>query len=170
VRLDFLALHPAEEALASGPRPTRPGPQTPSPGSARDTRATAGLPAAYIPDAKHRIEFHRRFAQITDPAGLRRLKDELRDRFGPPPPPVELLLQVAELRLFAAALGIETVESRDEKLMLRRNGEYVQFGGKFPRLGERDARGRLQEIRRFLGALPASTPTSAVTRDRTAAP
>ena len=54
--------------------------------------------------------------------------------------------------------------------MLQRNGEYVQFGGKFPRLGKRDARGRLQEIRRFLGALPASPPPAAATLGRAAPP
>ena len=81
------------------------------------------------------------------------MADELRDRFGPPTPPVTLLLQVAELRLFAALLDITAIEVREDRLMLTRNGEFLQVGGRFPRLTKRDPKARLQEIRRFLGSL-----------------
>ena len=93
------------------------------------------------------------------PSDLRNLRADLRDRFGPPPPSVELLLQVAELRLFAAALDITSIETRDDRLMLTRNGDFIQVGGRFPRLSKRDPRARLQEIRRFLGSLSPGTPT-----------
>ncbi len=141
VRLDFLELNPAE----SGIEARRDG-----------GTATAGLPVSYVPDARQRIELHRRLAQVFTPSDLRRLRDDLRDRFGPPPRPVELLLHVAELRLFAAALGVTVIETRDDRLMLTRNGELIQVGGRFPRLTRRDPRARLQEIRRFLGSLPGA--------------
>ncbi|MBX3745155.1 MAG: transcription-repair coupling factor [Verrucomicrobiae bacterium] len=145
VRLDFLALNPAEEAV---PAPSS-TPSTPSP----DRVAVAGLPGRYLPEPSQRLEIHRRLAQITSPIDLRRLKDDLRDRFGPPPPPVELLLLVAELRLIASLLDITVIETREDRLMLTRNGGFLQFGGRFPRLTKREPRARLLEIRRFLGSL-----------------
>ncbi|MBL9139352.1 MAG: transcription-repair coupling factor [Verrucomicrobiales bacterium] len=165
VRLDFLALHPAEEPLSERPpvaphesrvRPTDP------PTSGRPTRAVAGLPIPYVPDPKQRVEIHRRIAQVTLPTELRDLKSQLLDRFGPIPPPLELLLQVAELRLVAAAVDVTAIEARDEKLMLTRNGDLVQLGGRFPRLTKKEPKARLSEIRRFLGSLaPLGAPTRA---------
>ena len=156
VRLDFLALNPSEEAGRE---------RTTSPAKGADAviaprMAIAGLTAGYIPEARQRIELHRRFAQLGDPVELRKLKDELRDRFGPPPAPVELLLQIAELRIFASALDISAIEVREDKLMVTRNGAPVQFSGRFPRLTKREPRARLLEIRRFLSSLagPAITP------------
>ncbi len=156
VRLDFLALHPAEEPRGSRTAPAATGTSDASGASATSRPLpAAGLPGSYIPESQQRLEFHRRFAQVLEPADLRRLKEELRDRFGPPPPAVELLLLVAELRLFAAALDVTALEVRDDKLMLTRNGAPVQLGGRFPRLTKRDPRARLLEIRRFLTSLPA---------------
>ena len=37
--------------------------------------------------------------------------------------------------------------------MLTRNGDFITFGGKFPRLTKRDAGGRLKEIKRLLLAI-----------------
>jgi transcription-repair coupling factor (superfamily II helicase) len=113
-----------------------------------------------VPDGKQRLELHRRFAQVSEPADLRRLKGDLRDRYGPPPAPVELLFLIAELRLFAAALDVTAIEVRDDQLRLTRNGDFVQVGGRFPRLTKREPTARLQEVRRFLGSLATSGPAS----------
>jgi transcription-repair coupling factor (superfamily II helicase) len=117
--------------------------------------ASASLPLSYVPDARQRIELYRKFAELTDEEGIIQLKAGLRDRFGPLPAAVELLLQVAALKLLAAERGIEAIESKDEKLMLQRNGEYVMAGGKFPRLTKKEPRARLNEIRRVLLSIPA---------------
>src|SRR6185503_21219608 len=65
-------------------------------------RAFACVPLSYVPDAKQRIEVYRKFAEITDEEDVSRLKAELRDRFGPLLPAVELLLQVAALKVLAS--------------------------------------------------------------------
>jgi transcription-repair coupling factor (superfamily II helicase) len=62
-------------------------------------------------------------------------------------------LQVVELRLIAAALGVTSIETRDDKLMMKRHGDFIQVGGRFPRMTRKDARSRLREIRRFLASL-----------------
>ena len=77
----------------------------------------------------------------------------MRDRFGPFPPPVEMLLLLGELKLLAAERGLTSLEVRDDKLMLTRNGDFVQVGGKFSRLTKKSPDARLKEIRRLLLAL-----------------
>ncbi|HXG47114.1 MAG TPA: transcription-repair coupling factor, partial [Methylomirabilota bacterium] len=176
VRLDFLALSAAEEGR---PRP-QPAPRRsknqPAISVPRETatyadsadssppenvrrgspqpRAFAGLPLSYVADPHHRIEIHRKVAALSDAGEAERLRAELRDRFGPIPPATELLLQVAELKLLAASRAVTAIESREDKLMVTRHQDFVMVGGRFPRLTRKEPRARLNEIRRFLAALP----------------
>ncbi len=113
-------------------------------------RAAAGLPVTYVPEARDRIELHRKLAQVTDRPGLEALRAELRDRFGRLPPATERLLLLAELKLAAAARGVTAIETRGDRLMLTRGNDYIQAGGRFPRLTKRDPTARLAEIRRLL--------------------
>jgi transcription-repair coupling factor (superfamily II helicase) len=116
-------------------------------------RASAGIPQAYISDAKQRIEIYRKLAEITDEEGVSHLKGELRDRFGPLPASVELVLLVAQLKLLASERNISIIESKDDKLMLTRHNDFIQVGGKFPRLTKKEPRARLNEIKRLLQML-----------------
>ena len=84
---------------------------------------------------------------------LRNLETELRDRFGPLPPPLELLLQAAELRIVAGDRGITVIEVKDDKLMLTRNSDLIMLGTRFPRLTKKQAGARLKEIKKLLLAL-----------------
>ncbi len=113
----------------------------------------ASLPHAYVPEPQHRIEIYRKLAQVTDKAALEALQGELRDRFGPLPPAVELLLTVAELKILASEKRVTVVEVKEDKLMLTRHGDFVTLDGKFPRLTKKDAKGRLKEIKKLLLAL-----------------
>ncbi|MEJ5237180.1 transcription-repair coupling factor [Limisphaera sp. VF-2] len=128
--------------------------------------AVACLPHRYVPQPRHRIEMYRRLAQVTDEAGLRALEAEMRDRFGPLPEPVQWLLMTVRIKLAAAARGITAVEVRDDRLMLSRNGEWLQWGGRFPRLMRRAPGARLKEILRFLAALPVVPEESAAQQQR----
>ena len=58
------------------------------------------------------------------------------------------------------AASQSAIETRDDRLMLTRNGEFVQVGGRFPRLARRTAVARLNEIRKILLAL-APVPAAA---------
>jgi transcription-repair coupling factor (superfamily II helicase) len=121
--------------------------------SATTPRAPAYLPARYVPEARHRIEMYRKLAQARDRSALDQLRGEIRDRFGPLPPAVERLLQLGELKIMAAERGVSLIETRDDRLMLTRHGDFVMWGGKFPRLTQKDADGRLKEIQRVVRAL-----------------
>jgi transcription-repair coupling factor (superfamily II helicase) len=116
-------------------------------------KALAGLPARYIAEAQPRIEMSRKLAQAADAGALRDLKAELRDRFGPLPPAVELALQAADLKLAAAERGITLIETQQGKLMLTRRNDYIMLRGKFPRLTKTAPGARLNEIKKMVLAL-----------------
>jgi transcription-repair coupling factor (superfamily II helicase) len=113
----------------------------------------AALPHNYITEPQHRIEIYRKLAQANEKSALESLQKELRDRFGPLPPPVELLLQVAELKILASEKSVTAIEVKDDKLMLTRHGDFITLGGKFPRLSHKGGKARLKEIKKLLLAL-----------------
>jgi transcription-repair coupling factor (superfamily II helicase) len=126
-------------------------------GSAADDSARgpkqAALPHNYVTEPHHRIEMYRKLAQATEKPLLDALQKELRDRFGPLPAPVELLLAVGELKILASEKGVTSIEVEEDKLKLTRQGDFITLGGKFPRLTKKEAKARLKEIKRLLLAI-----------------
>jgi transcription-repair coupling factor (superfamily II helicase) len=84
---------------------------------------------------------------------VKAVEAELRDRFGEPPNSVKYLLTLTDLKVMAAERGVTRIASEDDRLMLVRNGDFVQIGGKFPRLTSKTVLARLKEVRRLLMAL-----------------
>src|SRR5204863_8197724 len=101
-------------------------------------------------NSRQRMEIYRKLAEVTDTESLQKLRAQLRDRFGPIPAPVELLLMVADLKLIAASRQITAIETQDDKLMLTPNADLITVDDKFPRLTGKSARARLNEIKRLL--------------------
>jgi transcription-repair coupling factor (superfamily II helicase) len=83
-----------------------------------DVDVDAFLPADYIPFEAAKIDVHRRVAGAREPGELRALRDELRDRFGPPPEPVENLLELQAARVELGRLGASAVEFRGGRLSI----------------------------------------------------
>jgi transcription-repair coupling factor (superfamily II helicase) len=81
-----------------------------------DVDVDAYLPADYIPFEAAKIDVHRRVSGAGDAGDLRALRDELRDRFGPVPEPVENLMELQRARIALGALGARTVEFRGGRL------------------------------------------------------
>ncbi len=117
------------------------------------TDKSASLPHNYVTEPQHRIEIYRKLAQANEKSALENLQKEMRDRFGPLPPPVELLLLVAELKILASEKAVAVIEVKDDKLMLTRQGDFITLGGKFPRLTKKEAKARLKEIKKLLLAI-----------------
>ena len=69
----------------------------------------AYLPRSYITGQRTRIEVYRRLARLRKLDGIDEFRQELRDRFGPVPEPVEWVLRLAELRLLAAKWHVASV-------------------------------------------------------------
>jgi transcription-repair coupling factor (superfamily II helicase) len=107
----------------------------------------ARIPAAYIADGRLRIQAYRKIAEAAELGDLKALRREFRDRYGKLPRMLELLLQCAEVRIRAGDAHIETVETREDRIMLSQRGVLFQVGGKFPRMTGPTPEARLAEIK-----------------------
>jgi transcription-repair coupling factor (superfamily II helicase) len=67
------------------------------------------IPRSYVPDMRLKIDLYRRLARVSSPTELADFTSELSDRFGQPPPPMEHLLSLAEIRLAAHHWQIDTI-------------------------------------------------------------
>ncbi|HEY7465000.1 MAG TPA: transcription-repair coupling factor [Candidatus Limnocylindria bacterium] len=76
-----------------------------------DLPGSAYLPDAYIGDSGAKLEMYRRFAAIRSDADAEQLRADLRDRFGPVPPPVEGLFRAVAVRLAAEAARVPEVRA-----------------------------------------------------------
>jgi transcription-repair coupling factor (superfamily II helicase) len=81
-----------------------------------DVPVDAYLPASFIPFEAAKIDVHRRIAGAREPGELRAIRDELEDRFGPPPPEVENLLALQQARIELGLAGARSVELRGGRL------------------------------------------------------
>jgi transcription-repair coupling factor (superfamily II helicase) len=90
----------------------------------------AHLPDGYVPDDDAKLDLYRRLARAESSGEIDRLRDELRDRFGPPPGEAEMLLDMARLRVLGAALGLQHVLVRgDEARLTFRPGTQPRLAG-----------------------------------------
>ncbi|MGH3492390.1 MAG: TRCF domain-containing protein, partial [Sciscionella sp.] len=63
-----------------------------------DLPVDAHIPHDYVPGERLRLEAYRKIAAAVDAAGLSAVREELTDRYGPPPPEVDNLFAVAAFR------------------------------------------------------------------------
>ncbi len=76
----------------------------------------AYVPADYVGYEQAKIDVHRRIASARDVAAVEQLREELHDRFGAPPEPVEHLLAIARARIKLGAAGARAVNVRAGRL------------------------------------------------------
>ncbi|MGC9034249.1 MAG: transcription-repair coupling factor [Verrucomicrobiia bacterium] len=116
-------------------------------------RAPAYIPMDYIEDPNLRTEVYRKIARATSPEELANVETEIKDRFGPLPDQVKLVLLIAEIKILAADKGVTKIETKGDKLILIRNNDYIMLNGKFPRLTKRKPEAKLKEIKYLLKQL-----------------
>ena len=83
-----------------------------------DLPLQARIPESYIDHLPTRMAVYQRLARLTRRQEATVLRDELRDRFGPIPEEVENLLFVAELRIRAFTVGVESISHSSEAIAL----------------------------------------------------
>ncbi len=69
----------------------------------------AHIPHDYVPEERLRLEAYRGIAGATRDADVDAVAEELIDRYGAPPAPVEILLAVARLRVRAREAGVSEI-------------------------------------------------------------
>jgi transcription-repair coupling factor (superfamily II helicase) len=98
---------------------TPPPPASARPAVVLDLPLTAYLPESYIPDLNLRLALYQRLSQAQNDAEVSAIESELRDRFGPPPPPARNLVWVVRLRLLATAAGVGSIQTEEGAYVLR---------------------------------------------------
>jgi transcription-repair coupling factor (superfamily II helicase) len=81
-----------------------------------DVNVDAYVPADYVPYEQAKIEVHRRVAAAVEVADVERLREDLQDRFGPIPEPLENLLSLQRARIKFGQAGARTVSFRGDRL------------------------------------------------------
>jgi transcription-repair coupling factor (superfamily II helicase) len=105
-----------QKALMSGKE--KPPPRLPPP--AVDLPLDAFIPESYVPDMDTRLELYRSLGSTDAAARLDDILQEYADRFGPPPPEVHNLLYAVKIKGLAARAGIESVNTDEGFITLRR--------------------------------------------------
>jgi transcription-repair coupling factor (superfamily II helicase) len=81
-----------------------------------DVDVDAYMPAEYVGYEQAKIDLHRRIAAAREVADIELLREEMEDRFGPVPEPVENLLSLARARIKLGAAGARAVSVRGGRL------------------------------------------------------
>jgi transcription-repair coupling factor (superfamily II helicase) len=92
----------------------------PEPAQVRlDLPGSAFLPDDYIASSGAKLEAYRRFARVRSDSDAEALRADLRDRYGPIPPPVEGLFTAVRVRLAAEAARVPEVRAEDREVTLK---------------------------------------------------
>ncbi|HEY2983575.1 MAG TPA: TRCF domain-containing protein, partial [Jatrophihabitantaceae bacterium] len=97
------------EAVAEYRSPSGEGHQTEAADVKVDLPVDANLPVEYLPGERLRLEAYRALAGATTDEAVDAVRDELVDRFGAPPVPVENLLTVARFKVLCRRYGVTEV-------------------------------------------------------------
>ena len=81
-----------------------------------DVSVDAFIPADYVPYEQAKIDVHRRVASAREVADVAALRDELEDRFGPVPEPLDNLLTMQQARIKLGQAGARAVSFRQGRL------------------------------------------------------
>ena len=77
------------------------------------------IPASYLADESQRLRMYKSISSARDAAELENLRQEITDRFGPYPDPVEFLFRYAALRQEALELQIQAIERNRGQVFFR---------------------------------------------------
>jgi transcription-repair coupling factor (superfamily II helicase) len=92
---------------------------------APERRATLNLgqeiriPPDYIESESLRLRIYKRIAEVSNEEERDEVRRELEDRFGPPPPAVENLLDYAVLKGLAERLLVNSIERRGDQVAIK---------------------------------------------------
>ena len=97
------------DLLADAVRKLKNEPVEAIPAAVIDLGFVAYIPKNYIPSDRHRMDIYRKIAVAKTSEDLKQIKSELADVYGPVPNDIELLLELAGLRIKASKRGIKSI-------------------------------------------------------------
>ncbi len=99
--------------------------------------ADAYLPETYIAEPRHKIELYKRMVSAKSLEDVEELIDEIGDRFGPMPPSVNALANLAKVRVIAKALRLTSVAHKRDRVVFRSSQDTPMGPDTIRRLAER---------------------------------
>jgi transcription-repair coupling factor (superfamily II helicase) len=97
----------------------------------------ARLDEEYIPDAKLKIEVYRKLSRAKSDEELAEFIVGIEDRFGPMPESARLLVEIARLRILAAALRIEHIVRPEPDRVALRPADMSRLTAGLERIADR---------------------------------
>jgi transcription-repair coupling factor (superfamily II helicase) len=83
-----------------------------------DIGIDARIPDSYIEDLAQRLSIYQRLARMQSSDEINDIDEEIRDRFGPMPTHVQLLMKSTHMRVMAEAAGVELVSAKESRATL----------------------------------------------------
>ena len=78
----------------------------------------AYLPDEYVPDSRQKVSLYKKIAGLRTASDREDLEAEMNDRYGKMPEPVEMLLEIAQLKHLSKELGVETIVAGDKQIKI----------------------------------------------------
>jgi transcription-repair coupling factor (superfamily II helicase) len=102
-----------------------------------DLPVDAHIPHDYVPGERLRLEAYRKIAAASDAAGLTAVEEELKDRYGAPPLPVQRLFAVAAFRQTCRDHGVREVTLQGNSIRIAplplRDSQLVRLKRLYPK-------------------------------------
>ncbi|MBN2590228.1 MAG: transcription-repair coupling factor [Sedimentisphaerales bacterium] len=112
------------ELLADAVRKMKNEPVEPIPHATIDLGFAMFIPKNYIPIDRQRMDAYRRIAVTRNSENLQQIRDEFADVYGPIPEEVNLLLELAELRIMASKRKIKGIVTYNLNLIFSFENNY----------------------------------------------
>jgi transcription-repair coupling factor (superfamily II helicase) len=122
------------QLLDSAVRKLRGEPAEVRPQTHLELGAAGGLPKSYVPSDRQRMEVYRRLAGCRTNEDIAQLEADLADSYGPLPEAARMLVDQAQLRLWASAAAIRTILAQPPDLVFTVDDikKFKSLGGRSP--------------------------------------
>ncbi|MFN0096582.1 MAG: transcription-repair coupling factor [Dehalococcoidia bacterium] len=87
-----------------------------------DLPVSAHIPESFISDIHARLALYQRIAALETAQAVAEMQEEIRDRFGPPPPALEQLLYLSLAKSIARKANVEAIKTDEQMFHIRVRG------------------------------------------------
>jgi transcription-repair coupling factor (superfamily II helicase) len=99
-----------------------------------DVKLDAYVPDDYIPQVSQKIAIYQQLAAARTVAAVDEAVASVRDRFGPPPPEFDALVEITRLRVLAISVGVTRVVINEQRLTLGVGSGFALDPASIPKL------------------------------------
>jgi transcription-repair coupling factor (superfamily II helicase) len=115
-------------------RQTAPPPAFNQPEAVIDVKLDAYVPDDYVPQVSQKIAIYQQLAAARTVAAVDDAVASVRDRFGPPPPEFDALVEITRLRVLALRVGVTRVVINEHRLTLGVGSGFALDPASIPKL------------------------------------